>query len=97
MLPTAPSAFRLPAMKRQPSAGSLRSHSRSGSRNETGRSFPFTFELPKGVRSNEEIPPSLSLSGEYRSNASSDAALFSVDYKILVSWEPYDASEYPSL
>ncbi|KAK0203406.1 hypothetical protein DFS33DRAFT_1383665 [Desarmillaria ectypa] len=61
------------------------------------RTYPFSFELPRSCRSGEEIPQTFYSSKHAGSPAStSRAGSFSVEYKILVTWDPTAAYEYPS-
>ncbi|KAI3608216.1 hypothetical protein WG66_006559 [Moniliophthora roreri] len=92
-------------IRRRPSASSL-----NLKQNPNGdRVYPFEFDLPRGCRSGEELPPTFKASsaptathadrdlpsGSGGSNVTSSGS-FGVEYKISVAWEPTDASEYPS-
>ncbi|TFK72106.1 hypothetical protein BDN72DRAFT_379706 [Pluteus cervinus] len=65
--------------KRRPSASSLSLAPRS-----VERSYPFSFELPRGSRSGEEMPPTFSTSKELED---AEGKSFEVAYKIVASWE----------
>ncbi|KAK0458036.1 uncharacterized protein EV420DRAFT_409496 [Desarmillaria tabescens] len=80
-------------MRRRPSVSSLNIPTPS----IVERTYPFSFELPHSCRGGEELPPTFYSSKHARSPAStSRAGSFSVEYKILVTWDPTAAYEYPS-
>ena len=84
------SAFREAFVKRRPSYASLNTPSSPVSPARGDRSYPFSFDLPRGTRSREEIPPTFSTA----KNASDTSShTYAVEYKMLVSWEPSDSSE----
>ncbi len=68
---------------------------------EKERTYPFSFVLPRSLRSGEELPPTFPLPSSQDSGGSSPstsrAGSFSVEYKVLVSWDPIAAYEHPSL
>ncbi|KAJ8081755.1 hypothetical protein PM082_007601 [Marasmius tenuissimus] len=87
------------SMRRRPSASSL-NNAAEGSRtgNTRPRIYSFHFDLPQSCRSGEELPPTY-LPSQDRSNSNSklsSSGSFRVEYKLQVSWEPTEASEYPS-
>lgn len=103
-LSSARSAFRGMAktIRRRPSAASLEVLSPTTSMTpEKERSFPFSFTLPRSLRSGEELPPTYPLSKDVPSPSSPSSSprvgSFTVAYKVLVSWDPVAAYENPSL
>ncbi len=89
-------------IRRRPSVSSLDTFSPSTSLPaEKERTYPFSFVLPRSLRSGEELPPTFPLPSSQNSGGSSPstsrAGSFSVEYKVLVSWDPIAAYEYPSL
>ncbi|KIY70701.1 hypothetical protein CYLTODRAFT_419525 [Cylindrobasidium torrendii FP15055 ss-10] len=102
-LSSARSAFRgvKNTIRRRPSASSLDSitlSTTSSLTQEKARVYTFAFQLPKSVRQGEELPPTYPMSKDKSSSSpASRNGSFSVEYKILVSWDPSAACEYPSL
>ncbi|PBK90207.1 hypothetical protein ARMGADRAFT_309375 [Armillaria gallica] len=81
------------SLRRRPSVSSLNIPTSS----VVERTYPFSFELPRSSHSGEEIPPTFYSSKHAGSPApTSRAGSFSVEYKILVAWDPTAAYEYPS-
>ncbi|KAJ7598994.1 hypothetical protein C8J56DRAFT_179396 [Mycena floridula] len=67
-------------VKRQPSLSSLNGPSSPRS----DRFHPFSFQLPRGARSREEIPPTFT---------GGNSPSFSIEYKIFASWHPADPND----
>ncbi|KAG5651835.1 hypothetical protein H0H81_007241 [Sphagnurus paluster] len=87
--PTTPrSAFRDAFIKRKASVSSLNLNA-----TPTERSFPFSFDLPRGARTGEEMPPSFT--GSREPGPSSGAV--DITYKVKVTWEPSNVLESPSI
>ncbi|KAF9027957.1 hypothetical protein BDZ89DRAFT_987037 [Hymenopellis radicata] len=88
-------------IRRRPSVSSLDTFSPTTSLTvEKERTYPFSFVLPRSLRSGEELPPTFPLPSSQNSGgptpSTSRAGSFSVEYKVLVSWDPIAAYEYPS-
>ncbi len=82
------------SLRRRPSVSSLNIPTSS----IVERTYPFSFELPRSCPNGEEIPPTFYSSKHAGPSApASRAGSFSVEYKILVAWDPTAAYEYPSL
>ncbi|KAG7441119.1 uncharacterized protein BT62DRAFT_982887 [Guyanagaster necrorhizus] len=83
------------SLRRRPSISSLNINSTPSI---VERTYPFSFDLPRSCRSGEEIPPTFYSSKHAAGSpaSTSRAASFSVEYKILVTWDPTAAYEYPS-
>ncbi|KAF5345943.1 hypothetical protein D9758_011433 [Tetrapyrgos nigripes] len=108
MAPPSRSTMTFGRLKRRPSATSLNAlPSPTTTTYSLGvRTYPFSFDLPRGWRSGEELPPSFTSSyspsqsdagaSSSKSNVKAAAGSFGVGYRISVSWEPYEASEIPS-
>ncbi|KAF8652356.1 hypothetical protein AX16_004386 [Volvariella volvacea WC 439] len=65
------------SVRRRPSASSI------GSSSPVERSYPFSFDLPKGCRSGEELPSSFSTSRD----SEDGSEFFEVAYKVGATWE----------
>ena len=78
--------FRHAFMRRQPSISSLNLNV-----TPTERSFPFSFELPRGYRVGEEMPPSFT--GSLEPELSLE--LFDVIYKVKILWEAHNHADHP--
>ncbi|THU92836.1 hypothetical protein K435DRAFT_820407 [Dendrothele bispora CBS 962.96] len=108
MAPPTRSTMTFGRLKRRPSATSLNTPPNSATTPKSLglRTYPFSFELPRGWRSGEELPPTFvssysqseaGCSSSSSKNTAQTSGSFGVEYKISVSWEPYEASESPSL
>lgn len=76
------------SVRRRPSALSLNS--------PTSRSCEFSFELPHGSRSGEEMPSTFSTKvdpGDMRRRSRTDTEEFEVAYRIMAVWEASDGSQ----
>lgn len=79
-------------LRRRPSLSSVDESSNQQRSIGQKRCFPFSFELPRGLRPGEELPATyLSAS----SNSSSDAQL-DISYRLVADWEPSDQQELSS-
>lgn len=83
------------SVRRRPSFASLNSPVSPASPIRGDRSYPFSFDLPRGTRSREEIPPTFS--APRNTSESRESSTCAVEYKILVSWEPSDSSDPASM
>ncbi|KAL0960086.1 hypothetical protein HGRIS_011731 [Hohenbuehelia grisea] len=79
------------SIRRRPSASSLTSTATS-----LDRSYSFSFELPRGQRLGEEMPPTCSSNKVTQSPGRLTPTGHEIEYTVSASWEPSSGYESPS-
>ncbi|KAF9530299.1 hypothetical protein CPB83DRAFT_763733 [Crepidotus variabilis] len=80
-------------LKRRPSVSSIEENKRALT---PKRCYPFSFELPRGLRSGEELPATYPSTQFPSSPSVSTASHIEVSYRIVADWEPSDQQEQSS-